>query len=344
MPTPADITLSVLDISPIVQGSTAREALANSVNLARFADELGYHRYWVPEHHSMRGVASAAPAVLVGQLAAVTSRMRVGSGGVLLYNHAPMVVAEQFGTLEALHHGRIDLGIGRSLGGTTHTAERIRSDAARTARTFDEQLGELLDFFDPGPEQKIRAIPAVGNCPPVWLLGSTEYSARLAGSLGLAYAFAMHLNPKAVDSALRLYRDSFRASRRAIGVPAPTLLVSVPVIAADSDERARWLAGSNKLKFLGRRLGKRMLLPSPNDAARYPYTDDDLASIDGHFADTIVGDPDTVMNGLTALVERTGVSELMITTQVFDHSDRRRSYELIAQSARQSPQLQPATR
>jgi luciferase family oxidoreductase group 1 len=335
MPTPADLRLSVLDTSPIAQGATAREALANTVELARLADELGYHRYWVPEHHSMRGVASAAPAVLVGQLAAATSRIRVGSGGVLLYHHAPMVVAEQFGTLEALHAGRIDLGIGRSLGGTKRTAERIRPEAVRIARGFDEQLNELLDFFDPQPEDKIRAIPAVGNCPAVWLLGSTDYSAALAGSLGLAYAFAMHLNSGGVDSALQMYRESFRVSARARQVQEPTVLVSVPVIAADSDEHANWLAGSTKLKFLGRRAGKRMLLPSPEDAAKYPYTDEDRASIGAQFADMIVGDHATVAKGLTAVSERTGATELMITTQVFHHADRCRSYEVIAHSTSQ---------
>ncbi|WP_028935635.1 LLM class flavin-dependent oxidoreductase [Pseudonocardia spinosispora] len=327
----SDVALSVLDTSPIVQGSTARTALLNTLDLARLADRLGYHRYWVPEHHSMRGVASAAPAVLVGQLAAETERIRVGSGGVLLFNHAPIVVAEQFGTLEAFHPGRIDLGIGRSLGGNRRTAAVVRSDTERHATSFTEQFDALLAFLTQPEGQTIRAIPAVGNTPPVWLLGSTEFSAQLAASRGLPYAYAHHLNPESMRAALRLYREAFQPSPE---YPEPTVLVSVSVIAADSDDQAQWLAGPSKLKFLERRLGKRMQLPPPQEAAAYPYTDEDHAAIEEKFADVIIGGPETVAKGLRALCDDTGATELMLTTQVYDHPDRRRSYEIIAELTR----------
>ncbi|WP_051581418.1 LLM class flavin-dependent oxidoreductase [Pseudonocardia acaciae] len=318
--------LSVLDTSPIVSGSTAREALGNSVDLARWAERLGYHRYWVAEHHGMPGVASAAPAVLVGRLAAATSRIRVGAGGVLLRNHTPIVVAEQFGTLEALHPGRIDLGIGRSIGGRAQTADLVRGRSEPASASFPERLDELLGHFT---QHTSRAIPAEGNAPPVWLLGSSEASARLAGPLGLPYAFAHHLNPDATAAALRSYRETFRPSRVAC---EPTALLSVSVIAADTEEHAEWLAGPSKLKFLARRSGRSILLPPPEQAAAYPYTDQERAAIDAQFATVLVGSPDTVRDRLRALAEDTGVDELMLTTRVHDHSDRRRSYQLIAEA------------
>jgi luciferase family oxidoreductase group 1 len=325
------LTVSVLDTSPIVAGSTARTALRNTVDLAQLADRLGYHRYWVPEHHSMRGVASSAPAVVVGQLAAATERLRVGSGGVLLANHAPLVVAEQFGTLEAFHPDRIDLGIGRALGGSQQVASLVRSETERTAKSFDEQLQELLGYFQPPLDGAPRAVPAVGNTPPVWLLGSTEYSARLAGSMGLPYAFAVHLSPRGAPSALATYREAFCPSPHA---ERPTVLVSAAVIAADTDERAQWLAWPTKRKFLGRRLGKRILLPTPEEASTYQYTDEDEAFLAEKFASTIIGGPETVAKGLEMLLEDTDADELMLTTQVYDHADRRRSYELVAELVR----------
>jgi luciferase family oxidoreductase group 1 len=326
----SEVPLSVLDTSPIVSGSTARDALLNTLDLAQLADRLGYHRYWVPEHHSMRGVASSAPAVLVGQLAAATERLRVGSGGVLLRNHSPIVIAEQFGTLEAFYPGRIDLGIGRSVGGTKRTALVVRSEAERMTSTFEQQLEELLGYFGPSEDQVVRAIPAVGNTPPLWLLGSTDFSGKLAGSLGLPYAFAHHLNPEAASSALKNYRESFHPSH---DIERPTVLVSVPVIAAETDERAEWLAGPSKRKFLGRQLGERILLPSPDEAEAYPYTAEDQAAIDAKFAGVVWGSPDTVAEALQTLLDDTGADELMVTTQVYDHADRRRSYELVAELA-----------
>jgi luciferase family oxidoreductase group 1 len=310
------VRLSVLDTSPIVQGGTAREALRNTVDLAVLAEELGFHRYWVPEHHSMRGVASCAPAVVAARIADATGRIRVGAGGVLLPNHAPIVVAEQFGTLEAFHPGRIDLGLGRALGGPRHAADAVRSERERTAKTFEEQVAELLRYFAPAGE-RIRAVPAAGNVPAVWLLGSSGHSAELAGRLGLGYAFAHHLRPDNAVEALRRYRG-------------PRTLVSVTVIVADTDAEAEHLAGSTRLKTLSRVRGKHVQLPSPADAAAYPYTDDDRAEIALRSGGVLVGSPDTVRDLLQAVVDETGTTELMLTTPVYEHAARRRSYELVS--------------
>ncbi|MBN6042161.1 LLM class flavin-dependent oxidoreductase [Amycolatopsis sp. 195334CR] len=320
--------LSVLDTSPIVQGSTPGQALRNTVDLAQLADALGFHRYWVPEHHGMRGVASSAPAVVVGHLANLTRHLRVGAGGVLLPNHAPIVVAEQFGTLAAFHPGRIDLGIGRAPGGAPHAVAVVRPERERTAKPFAQQLDELRSFLHPAEDAPVKAIPVLGgNVPDLWLLGSSATSAELAGELGLSYAFAHHLNPAEAGRALRAYRANFRPSGYAT---EPTSLVSVSVIAADTDERAEWLAGSTRLKVLSRLRGKRIQLPSPEDAAAYPYTDDDRATIATRSDRVLTGGPGKVAKLLRELVEETGTGEVMVTTPVHHHADRRHSYEIIA--------------
>ncbi|GAA3620574.1 LLM class flavin-dependent oxidoreductase [Nonomuraea rosea] len=324
----ADVRLSVLDTSPIVQGSTPRQALRNTVDLATLADELGYHRYWVPEHHGMRGVASSAPAVLVGHLAGATRRLRVGAGGVLLPNHAPIVVAEQFGTLAALHPGRIDLGLGRAPGGPGPAVDAVRPAAERTAKSFRRQLDELQAYFDPSEDARVKAIPVLGgNAPPLWLLGSSATSAELAAELGLPYAFAHHLNPDQAQPAMRRYRERFRPSAQA---ERPQALVSVSVIVAEDDERAEWLAGSTRLKVLSRAGGRRILLPSPEEAAAYPYTDGDRAEIAARSGSVLVGGPRTVAGHLRKVLGDTGADELMVTTPVYHHADRRRSYQLLA--------------
>jgi luciferase family oxidoreductase group 1 len=324
----ADVHVSVLDTSPIVQGSTPRQALHNTVDLAILADTLGYHRYWVPEHHGMRGVASSAPAVLVGHLANATRQLRVGAGGVLLPNHAPIVVAEQFGTLAALHPGRIDLGLGRAPGGSRLAADAVRPEKERDAKTFRQQIEELQAFFDPPEDARPKAIPVLGgNVPPIWLLGSSTTSAELAGELGLSYAFAHHLNPDMAVDATRTYRERFRASDH---TATPKTLVSVSVIAAEDDERAEWLAGSTRLKVLSRIRGNRIQLPSPEDAAAYPYTDDDRAEIATRSGRVLVGSPETVTKHLQRVLDDTGTDELMVTTPVYHHADRRLSHELVA--------------
>jgi luciferase family oxidoreductase group 1 len=329
----ADVRLSVLDTSPIVRGSTPKQALHNTADLAILADTLGYHRYWVPEHHGMRGVASSAPAVLIGHLANATQRIRVGAGGVLLPNHAPIVVAEQFGTLAALHPGRIDLGLGRAPGGSRLAVAAVRPEHERTAKTFRQQLDELQAWFNPPEDARIKAVPVVGgNVPPIWLLGSSAGSAGLAAELGLPYAFARHLNPDGASDAMRVYREQFRPSDHAA---VPTALVSVSVIAAEDDERAEWLAGSTRLKVLSRLHGNRIQLPSPEDAAAYPYTDSDRAEIAARSGSVLAGSPETITKHLQTVLDDTGADELMLTTPVYDHADRRRSYELVAAIADQ---------
>ncbi|AUI58575.1 LLM class flavin-dependent oxidoreductase [Amycolatopsis sp. BJA-103] len=299
--------LSVLDTSPIVQGSMPRQALLNTVDLAYLAEDLGYHRYWVPEHHGMRGVASSAPAVLIAHLANATRRLRLGAGGVLLPNHAPLVVAEQFGTLAALHPGRIDLGIGRAPGGS-----KAASAALRPQRTkdFGVQLDELRGFLNLPEDAEVKAIPVLGgNIPELWLLGRSPESAALAAERGIKYAFAHHLAPDA---------------------PARADLVSVSVIAAEDDERAEWLAGSTRLKVLSRLRGNRVRLPSPEEAAAFPYTADDRAEIAKRSGAVLTGSPETLVPKLQRILDETGTAEIMVTTPLFHHADRRRSYELLA--------------
>jgi luciferase family oxidoreductase group 1 len=313
------VRISVLDTSPIVAGSTPRQALLNTVDLAKHVERLGYHRYWVPEHHGMRGVASSAPAVVVARLADATSRIRVGSGGVLLPNHPPLVVAEQFGTLAAFHPGRIDLGIGRAPGGPPHAVQLVR----RSAAALSEQLSELLGYFT----DSSVAIPAIGNVPSVWLLGQSVESAELARSHGLSYAYAHHLNQANASRAMKAY-------------DGPLTLVSVSVIAADTDEYAEWLAGSTRLKVLSRLRGQRILLPSPENAAAYPYTNEDRAAIAERANAVVVGSPERVREQLQAILDATGTSELMVTTPVYDHAERLRSYELVGRLAKD---LSPVT-
>lgn len=317
------VPFSVLDLAPVVSGSTSGQALRNTLGLARHAERRGFHRYWLAEHHAMPGIASAATAVLIGQVAAATSALRVGSGGIMLPNHAPMVVAEQFGTLEALFPGRIDLGLGRAPGTDQATALALRrSPEALSVDDFPEQVVELRAYF--GADSKVT--PAAGNEPPVWLLGSSGYSARLAGLLGLPFAFAHHFSAQNTVPALNLYRESFRPG----ALDEPYSMIGVAVTAADTDERALELAQPQALAFLRLRRGNPGLLPTPEEAASYPYTALDRQMIDSRLADQVVGGPDTVRRTMDALIERTGADEVMVTTQVHDHADRLRSYDILA--------------
>jgi luciferase family oxidoreductase group 1 len=326
------IRLSVLDLAPVPSGSTAAEALRNSLDLARHVERLGYHRYWVAEHHNMPGIASSAPAVLIGHIADVTSRLRVGSGGVMLPNHSPLAVAEQFGMLEAFHPGRIDLGIGRAPGTDPLTAAALRGSPEQSVDDFPRDLVALMAFFSGGfppehPYARITATPARGNSPAVWLLGSSDYSAQVAGYLGLPFAFAHHFSPDNTLGALAAYRAVFRPSAV---LDRPYALVAAAVVCADSDEQARWLALPGALSFLRLRAGQPGLLPTPEEAAAYPYTPAEQAFVDKRQAHQIIGDPATVTHGLQALLEQTRADELMLTTVVHDHADRLRSYELVA--------------
>lgn len=327
---PMTVRVSVLDTAPIVQGSTARTAITNTLHLAELADQLGYHRYWVPEHHSMRGVASSAPEVLIARIAGITERLRVGAGGVLLPNHAPLVVAEQFGTLEALYPGRIDLGLGRAPGGPPAATRAVQRQQTQPEHPFADQLSELLSYLDGHTEQPVTAVPAVGNRPPVWLLGSTPASAALAAARGLPYAVAHHLKPEHATKAAALYRDRFQPSK---WCSQPTTLLSVSVIAADTDARAQWLAGSTRLKRLSRHHGRHVLLPPPEDAEAYSYTNEDRAEIAARTTSVVVGSPSTVTDRLHTLLTETGTNELMVTTPIYHHQDRLHSYSLISEIA-----------
>ena len=331
--------LSVLDLAPVTSGSTTADALRRTLDLARHADRLGFTRYWVAEHHNMPGIASSAPAVLIAHLADATEHLRVGSGGVMLPNHAPLVVAEQFGMLEALHPGRIDLGIGRAPGTDPVTAAALRRSAdALSADDFPEQLMDLIGFFtgefpDDHPYRAITAVPALGNMPALWILGSSGYGAQVAGLLGLPFAFAHHFSSQYTRPALELYRRSFRPSAT---LDEPYAMIGVAVLCADDDERARLLTAPGALSYLRLRSGRPGQFPSPEEAAAYPYTDLERAFVEDRRASSILGSPETVQRGITELVEATAADELMITTMVFDPADRLSSFERIAALARAS--------
>ncbi|RKS77263.1 luciferase family oxidoreductase group 1 [Actinomadura pelletieri DSM 43383] len=317
------VLFSVLDLSPVVSGSTSGQALRNTLDLARHTERLGFHRYWLAEHHAMPGIASSATAVLIGQVAAATSTMRVGSGGVMLPNHAPMVVAEQFGTLEALYPGRIDLGLGRAPGTDQATALALRrSPEALSVDDFPEQVAELRAYF----AADSTVTPAAGNEPPVWLLGSSGYSARLAGLLGLPFAFAHHFSAQNTVPALNLYRESFRPG----ALDEPYSMIGVSVMAAGTDAEAWEMSRPQALAFLRLRRGAPGPLPTPEETAAYPYTELDRQMIDARLADQVIGGPETVRRRLDELIARTGVDEVMVVTQVFDHADRLRSYAILA--------------
>ena len=325
--------LSVLDLAPVVLGSSPAEALANSTELVRHCERLGFHRYWVAEHHNMPGIASSSPPVLIAHLAASTSTIRVGSGGVMLPNHAPLVVAEQFGMLEALHPGRIDLGIGRAPGTDPVTAHALRRHAdAISADEFPRQLGELLAFFngtfaETHPYHAITATPGRGYQPAIWLLGSSDYGAEVAGVLGLPYSFAHHFAAGNTEAALERYRTSFRPSST---LAEPYASIGVSVIVGEDDEHAAWLNGPARLSFVRRRTGKPSRLPSPEDAAAYQYTPMESQLLRSREFASIVGGPDTVRRELEALTERTGVQEVLVLTTVHGHQDRLASYARLA--------------
>jgi len=333
-PTPGRVRLSVLDLAPVASGSTSAQALRNSLDLARHVERLGYYRYWVAEHHNMPGIASSAPAVLIGHIADATSTIRVGSGGVMLPNHAPLVIAEQFGMLEAFHPGRIDLGIGRAPGTDPLTASALRGTAELNADSFPNELAYLLAFFNGDfppehPYARITPVPARGNAPAMWLLGSSDYSAQVAAYLGIPFAFAHHFAPENTLAAVATYRSLFRPSK---DLQEPYTLVAAAVVCSDTDERARWLAQPSALSFLRLRSGSPGQLPTPEEAAAYLYSEAEQAFIDKRQKHQIIGSPETVSRGLAELREQTQADELMLTTVVHNHADRLRSYELVSGS------------
>ena len=333
----AEVPLSILDLAPIGVGQTPGEALATTTGLAQRAEAWGYHRFWVAEHHGLPGVASSAPAVLLAHLGAATRTIRLGSGGVMLPNHAPLVVAEQFGMLHALHPGRIDLGLGRTVANQATTAALGRSDDS--PEQFPRRVLELADFLDgafpPGhPYAAVKAIPGrsvapESTRPPIWLLGSSGFSAQLAGFLGLPFAFAHHFSSAHTVPALELYRETFKPSAH---LDKPYALISVAAIAADTTEQAHWLSGSAALLMLRMRHGMPGPVPSPEEAAKYQYTPEEREFVDPHRSTMVLGDADKVRKDLSELQARTGADELMLTGMVYDRAARYRSYELIAQA------------
>jgi luciferase family oxidoreductase group 1 len=326
-----NVPLSVLDLAPVSTDSTVGEALQRTLEVAQAAERLGHHRFWVAEHHNMPGVASSAPAVLLAHVAMVTSRIRVGSGGVMLPNHPSLVVAEQFGMLEALHPGRVDLGIGRAPGTDRVTMHALRRGANETVEEFPRHLGELLSFFDgqwpaEHPYRAITAVPGKGSRPEVWLLGSSDFSAHLAGHLGLPFAFAHHFSAAGTDAAVAAYRASFQPSAV---LAEPHLMITVNVLCADTMERARWLAAPGALSMLRLRTGRPAPIPTPDEAAAYRYTPAEKEFVKAWTAPHVVGPPDVVQAGLEELVARTGADELMLASNAV--VDRVRSLELVAE-------------
>lgn len=326
--------LSVLDLSPVATGSTASDAVRNTIDLARTADHLGYTRFWLAEHHNMPGIASSAPEILIGAVARETAHLRVGSGGIMLPNHAPLKVVETFRLLEALYPGRIDLGIGRAPGTDGMTALALRrSREAVGADDFPAQLGELLAFAnDTVPEghpfHSVRAVPVGVELPPLWLLGSSDYSAQVAAALGVGFAFARHISPDGAAQAMQVYREQFSPSEQ---LSQPYAILTVSAICAETDARADELAVSADLSFLRLRNGRPGLLPNPAEARAYPYTDAERMQVLASRARHLIGSPDTVYARVGELVEETRANEVMITTMVHGHAERVQSYTLLAQ-------------
>ncbi|AIQ55322.1 LLM class flavin-dependent oxidoreductase [Paenibacillus sp. FSL R7-0331] len=327
-----DIPISVLDLAPIVEGGTAADSLHNTLDLARHAEEWGYHRYWLAEHHNMTGIASSATSVVIGHVAAGTKSIRVGSGGIMLSNHAPLMIAEQFGTLESLFPGRIDLGLGRAPGSDQAAARALRRGLGSDGSEFPEQLSELRAYFDPdGAGSRplgVRATPGEGLNVPIWLLGSSGFSAQLAGQLGLPFAFASHFAPDYLLPALHLYRTSFKPSA---ALDKPHVMVGLGITAADTAPAARWLATSQQQQFLNIIRGRTGKLQPPVDDMEQLWSPQERALLLDKQKYSIAGDRASIKERLLQILEETDADEFIIASQIFDHTARLRSYELVSE-------------
>jgi luciferase family oxidoreductase group 1 len=322
------VPLSVLDLAPVAEGSDVATALARSADLARHAERWGYRRFWLAEHHNMPGIASAATAVVIAHVAAATRTIRVGAGGVMLPNHAPLVIAEQFGTLDALFPGRIDLGLGRAPGTDPVATRALRRTLAGDVDSFPDDVLELMAYLRPAePGQPLRAVPGEGADVELWILGSSLYGAQLAALLGLPYAFASHFAPAQLDRALELYRARFRPSER---LAAPRVMVGANLVVADTDGEARLLATSLQQAFLNLRRGRPGKLPPPAPGFEERMEPAERMMLDEIFSCSFVGAPATVARGVEALLARTRADELIVTAQIHDHAARLRSFELAA--------------
>jgi luciferase family oxidoreductase group 1 len=321
------IPVSILDLSPIVEGGDAAQALRNTQDLARHAEAWGYHRYWLAEHHNIPSVASAATAVVIGAVAGVTSKMRVGAGGIMLPNHAPLVIAEQFGTLESLYPGRIDLALGRAPGSDQVTARALRRTLGGSADEFPQDVLELMMYFQPPAHQTVRAIPGAGLKIPIWILGSSLYGAHLAAELGLPYAFASHFAPGLMMDAITLYRSRFRPSQQ---LDRPYVMLGINIVAAESDADARRLFSSHQQAFVKLRRGTPGPLPPPDEGAVEQLPPEEKWELNRTLSVAVVGSPATVQKEVVDFLARTGADEIIIVAQVYDHQARLRSYEITA--------------
>jgi luciferase family oxidoreductase group 1 len=319
---------SILDLSPIAEGSDAAQSFRNTLDLAQHGERWGYRRFWLAEHHGMPGIASAATAILIGHVAAGTSTIRVGAGGIMLPNHSPLVIAEQFGTLESLFPGRIDLGLGRAPGSDQATARALRRNLASDADEFPQDVLELMDYFSSTSRQPVQAVPGTGPHVPIWILGSSLFGAQLAAALGLPYAFASHFAPTQMMEAVSFYRASFRPSAQ---LRKPYVMLGFNVFAADTDEEAAFRATSMQQAFVNLRSGRPSRLPPPVEDYSSRIGPQERALLDQVLSCTAVGSPSTVQVALEAFIARTGADELMITSQIFDHAARLHSYEITAE-------------
>jgi luciferase family oxidoreductase group 1 len=324
------MVFSVLDLSPIVEGGSAAAALRNSLDLARHVEALGYRRFWVAEHHNMPGIASAATSVVIGHIAAGTTTIRVGAGGVMLPNHAPLVVAEQFGTLESLFPGRIDLGLGRAPGTDTRTIRALRRTLASDPEAFPHEVLELLSYFQPEDGQAVRAVPGAGLNVPIYILGSSLFGAQVAAALGLPFAFASHFAAQQMIPAVEIYREHFKVSPLA-QIDRPYLILGVNIVAADTDAEARFLASSGRQAFISLRAGTPIRLPPPSREWEKEVAAFDPAKLESAQSVSMVGSRETIRGAVDAFTARMRPDEVMVVSHIYDHAARRRSYELVAQ-------------
>jgi luciferase family oxidoreductase group 1 len=322
------IPFSILDLAPITEGGDAAQSFRNTLDLARHAERWGYQRFWLAEHHGMPGIASAATAVLIGHVAGGTSTIRVGAGGIMLPNHSPLVIAEQFGTLESLFPGRIDLGLGRAPGSDQLTARALRRNLASDADQFPQDVVELMDYFSATQRHAVRAVPGAGLNVPIWILGSSLFGAQLAAALGLPYAFASHFAPAQMMQAIALYRSTFRPSAH---LEKPYVMLGFNVFAADTEEEAQFLATSMQQAFVNLRSGHPKRLQPPMEGYLNRIGPHERALLDQVLSCAAIGSRNTVKRILKNFIEQTGADELMITSQIFDHPARLRSYEITAE-------------
>jgi luciferase family oxidoreductase group 1 len=323
------VPYSLLDLAPIPAGSNAAQSFRNTLDLARNAERWGYRRFWLAEHHGMPGIASAATAVLIGHVAGGTSTIRVGAGGIMLPNHSPLVIAEQFGTLESLYPGRIDLGLGRAPGSDQRTAQALRRNLATDPEEFPRDVLELADYFSTEPRQAVRAVPGTALNVPLWILGSSLFGAQVAAALGLPYAFASHFAPAQMMAAVALYRAKFRPSRQ---LQKPYVMLGFNVFAADSLEEAQFRATSMQQAFVNLRSGRPSQLPPPVEGYLERIGPQERSILEQILSCASIGTPEIVQAGLRDFVNRTGADELMLTSQIFDHGARLRSFEIAAEA------------